>query len=299
MDLGFSWRARVANLWIMGPIDDAGITAVRIVLAAAGLALALIWERSRPFRRRAAADWRHEARNLALWALNAILVPLVGAAALLVAALWAGSHSFGVIPRLGAPSWVGVAATILVLDAVTYALHRLYHASPLLWRLHQVHHSDADFGATTGVRFHALEVLLSAILRVPVIVALGASPLGVAIFEAWLLLASQLQHADVRLSRRVDAAIRTVLITPGVHRVHHSKEWIEADSNYGTIFTWWDRALGTLELTRAPEQIETGLPDETDRERSLPALLAMPFLERGRERPPPGTPHVPAHRGSA
>jgi len=257
--------------------EAAQLSAARVALGIAGISVAIAWERARPLGRRAGVDWRHEASNLALWALNAALLRLVGATVLFGATFWSVAERWGLLHRLDAPVWLELLVTVVVLDAVTYLIHRLYHARPLLWRVHRVHHSDADVAATTGVRFHAFEVILSAVLRLPVVVFLGAEPLGVAAFEAWLLLASQLQHADARLPDRVDALVRRVLVTPNVHRIHHSKVRREADSNYGTIFTCWDHLFGTFRVDPAPEQIRPGLPDAPDSAWSFLALLWMPF----------------------
>jgi sterol desaturase/sphingolipid hydroxylase (fatty acid hydroxylase superfamily) len=248
----------------------------RVALALGGLLLALAWERARPFRRPGAGARGH-ARNLSLWVANAGVLWLASLLPPFGAALFAASGRFGVLAQLQAPLWINTLVTVVVLDALTYGLHRLYHASPWLWRIHRVHHSEVDLCSTTALRFHALEVLLSAGLRLPAIVALGAAPIAVASFEACLLLASQLQHANVRLSDGLDASLRRVLVTPNVHRIHHSKRRLEADSNFGTILLGWDRAFGTLRLEPAPERIRVGLPGGEDRERGLAALLAMPF----------------------
>lgn len=259
----------------VGFFDESLLTAVRLALALGGLGLALGWERLRPFRR-TRSNRRHELTNLGLWALNAAVLQIAGATALFGAAYWAASRELGVLAWLDLPRGLAVLATVLVLDLVTYALHRLYHAQPLLWRIHRVHHSDRELAATTGVRFHTGEVLLSALLRLPVIVGLGADPIGVAVFEACLLLASQLQHADVRLPDRLDRSLRRILVTPNLHRIHHSRVRSEADSNYGTIVTWWDRAFRSFRTDPAPEEIEPGL-EGFEREFGLPELLRMPL----------------------
>jgi sterol desaturase/sphingolipid hydroxylase (fatty acid hydroxylase superfamily) len=254
----------------------------RVALALAGLSLAMAWERARPVRRarRGRPGAEHELANLGLWCLNAALLQLLAAGAAVAGAAWVTGTQSGLLYRLSSPLWLNVVVTVLVLDAVTYAMHRLYHASALLWRFHRVHHSDADLGATTSVRFHAGEVLLSAVLRLPVIGLLGSHPWGVVAFEGGLLLASQLQHADVRLPHHVEIWVRRLLVTPDIHTIHHSSRRALADSNYGTVLTLWDRLLGTLRETPAPEQVTVGPPDGGETTDSLHKLLLMPFGAR-------------------
>lgn len=249
---------------------------VRLLAALTGLGLALSVERLRPFRSVQARGLRRELRHLALWGLGAgvlLLVPFVMAIGSAEAARRA---QLGLLNQLSLPEPVTILLTLLVLDAWTYWLHRLYHRVPALWRLHRVHHSDEALTATTSVRFHPGEVLLSALLRIPVVVLLGASVPGILVFEIALLAASQLQHADVRLPDVWARGIGTLLITPNLHRTHHSVRRSECDSNFGTISSAWDRVFGTLRQVQ-PEQVTVGLPDTTSTAQTLFRLLRMPF----------------------
>ena len=261
----------------MPELDALALAASRLVCALASLALAIGWERTRPYRR--VPRGRRRARaNLGLWGLGAGLVPLLPGVAGVAAAALAGSAGVGLLNWAEAPRALGFIATVLILDALTYQLHRLYHVVPLLWRLHRIHHSDVYLTVTTGVRFHPLEVILSACVRAVAIAVLGADLLGVAAFEALLLLLSQLQHADARLPASIEPRLRQVLFTPDLHRIHHSTRRDEADSNYGTILTLWDRLGRTLRPEPRPGAIVVGLPDGSLRDRdSLTDLLALPF----------------------
>lgn len=262
--------------WLV-PELDAPFALARVACALSGLALAIGWERTRPYRRvprQANRAWA----NLGLWGVGAALAPLLPLVVGLAAAAWAASAGVGLLHQLAVPWPVALLATVLVLDATSWLLHRLYHALPLLWRVHRIHHSDIHLSATTGVRFHPLEVALSACVRAAAVVALGADALGVAAFEGLLLLASQLQHADVRLPSGVEVWLRRVLVTPDLHRIHHSLRRQEADSNYGTVLTLWDRLGGTLRTEPAPARISVGLPDGPAADPdSLVGLLALPF----------------------
>ena len=251
------------------------------MLAFAGLMAAMGWERLRPFRLRAVPRLRHDLTNLGLWLINAGVLQLFASTAGIAAAALVAQRQTGLLHQLDLPRFLSVALTILILDAIAYGMHRIYHAVPVLWRLHAVHHSDGALGATTGVRFHAFEVLLSAVARLLVVIAIGADVFGVVAFESLLLLASQLQHADVRLSGKIDASFRRWLVTPNLHRIHHSVQRAEADSNYGTILTLWDRWFGTLRTEPLPQEINVGLPESAVAEpTSLLRLLSMPFDSR-------------------
>ncbi len=254
-------------------------TALRVTAAVFGLAAAWGLERAFAFRGHGGAE--REVRHLALWAIGALLVQAIPFAAAVAAAEFARRSGIGLLNLLALPVAVTVPVTIAVLDAWTYWLHRAYHASPLLWRLHRVHHCDERLTATTGVRFHPGEILVSALARMPVVLALGASPAGVVAFEVTLLLASQLQHADVRLPERWARGLGRLLITPNLHRTHHSTRRAEADANFGTISSAWDRGFGTLRVIE-PERITVGAPDglPVRSDTSLWKLLSLPSPRR-------------------
>ncbi len=253
-------------------------TLARVGLALLGLAAAMLWERARPFRLAQRPRRRHAVSNLSLWLTNALFLQLVFGAAAVGTALLAQQSGLGLLHHTALPFLAELLLTLLVLDLATYSLHRLYHAVPILWRVHLVHHSDRDLDATTGVRFHALEVALSTCVRLGLVLALGATPLGVIVYEALLLLASQLQHANVRLTARIDHMLRSLVITPNMHRIHHSVRRSELDSNYGTVLSCWDRIFRSYRSRPDVERIRVGLPGLDAEPHSLVGLLAMPFV---------------------
>ena len=169
---------------------------------------------------------------------------------------------------------------VLALDFVIYLQHRMFHVVPLFWRVHMVHHTDQDIDVTTAVRFHPLEIILSLLIKFAAVAAIGAPPLSVLIFEVMLNGASMFNHGNVRIPISFDRIIRMVLVTPDMHRVHHSVVVRETNSNYGFSFSWWDRLFGTYKTQpqEGHDQMKIGLNGyHDDRSLKLSALLTMPF----------------------
>jgi sterol desaturase/sphingolipid hydroxylase (fatty acid hydroxylase superfamily) len=192
----------------------------------------------------------------------------------------ATDRGWGLLNQLDWPLWVEVLVAVLVLDLVVYLQHVLFHAVPALWRLHRMHHADTDIDATTGIRFHPLEIILSLGIKLAAVLALGPAAVAVLLFEVLLNGSAMFNHANLALPRRADALLRLVLVTPDMHRVHHSWHRDETDSNYGFCFPWWDRLLGTYRAQ--PRDGHTGmtigLTDFRDpRELSVMRLLTQPF----------------------
>ncbi|MCS6877069.1 MAG: sterol desaturase family protein [Geminicoccaceae bacterium] len=198
-----------------------------------------------PRRRREIPRLLRWANNLALVALDTAILRLGLPVLAVGAALWAESARAGLFHLLDPPRWLAIAATVVVLDLLVYAQHRLFHAVPVLWRVHRVHHADLEFDVTTGVRFHPIEILLSMLLKTAAVVALGAPPEAVVLFEIVLNAMALFTHSNVKLPERVEALLRLVVVTPDMHRVHHSVRPIETDSNFGFNLSLWDRFFGT------------------------------------------------------
>ena len=176
------------------------------------------------------------------------------------------------------PSWAAAVVTLLGLDFAIYLQHVLFHAVPVLWRLHQVHHADLDIDATTGLRFHPIEIFLSLSLKMVVVVLLGAVPWVVVAFEILLNASSVFNHSNVTFPGRVDAWLRWFMVTPDMHRIHHSTRGEETNSNFGFSFSWWDRLCGTYRAQPAlgHRQMEIGLSDYRT-PLNLGQLLLLPF----------------------
>jgi sterol desaturase/sphingolipid hydroxylase (fatty acid hydroxylase superfamily) len=175
-----------------------------------------------------------------------------------------------------------ILTAVVLLDLAIYLQHVLFHAVPILWRLHRMHHADLDVDVTTGARFHPIEIVISMILKFGVIVALGAPPLAVLVFEVLLSAGSLFNHANLGLSPRADGVLRWLVVTPDMHRVHHSVEPMETNSNYGFTLPWWDRLCGTYRPQPAAghEGMILGLAQfRTPNDLRLDRLLLQPFLD--------------------
>lgn len=218
---------------------------VRLAAFSGVLVLMLAWELLAP--RRALANPRlvRWGNNLGVVVLNTVLLRLVFPAAAVGVALLAESRGWGVLAMLELPGWLAVLIAVMLLDLAIWAQHVVFHAVPVLWRLHRMHHTDTDFDVTTGLRFHPIEILLSMLIKAAVIILLGAPAVAVLIFEVLLNATSMFNHGNVRLPARVDRVLRWVVVTPDMHRVHHSWHPEETNSNYGFNLPWWDRLFRT------------------------------------------------------
>ena len=235
--------------------------------------------------RRDARPARRQLVNLALVALDTVLLRVVLPVVGIGVALWTRAAGVGLLAVTPWPPVVEIALAVLVLDATIYWQHRVLHLVPVLWRAHRVHHSDLAFDVTLGVRFHPFEIVLSQALKLGVIAALGAPPLAVLLFEVWLQAGALFTHADVALASPVDDVVRWLIVTPSMHRVHHSTEPDETDSNFGFNLTCGDRLFGTYRpRPRAAETtMPIGLPAFRDPDQQgLLALLWQPLQDDGR-----------------
>ena len=195
-------------------------------------------------------------------------------------ALLAEARAWGLFNILAWPTWIEVLSALLVLDLAIYLQHRVFHYVPVLWRLHRMHHADLDVDVTTGARFHPIEILLSLGIKFLVVVALGAPAVAVLIFEIGLNATSMFNHSNVRMPAMVDRVLRCLVVTPDMHRVHHSIIRRETDSNFGFNFPWWDRLFGTYRPE--PEAGHHGMTLGIDKFRDpkelrLDRMLVQPF----------------------
>ena len=195
--------------------------------------------------------------NLLIVVIDTLAVRLVFPLAAVGVALTAEQQGWGLMHWLEVPLWLAVPLCVVALDALIYFQHRLFHAVPLLWRLHRMHHADLELDVTSGLRFHPLEILLSMAIKVAAVVVLGAPALAVLLFEVLLNATSMFNHGNVRLPARLDRWLRLVVVTPDMHRVHHSWLRYETDSNFGFSLPWWDRLFGTYRAQ--PEQGHLGM----------------------------------------
>jgi len=247
--------------------------AIRLAVFLAVLLVAAAAEALAPRRRRFVSRWGRWPANLGIVALNALAVRAIFPVAAVGLAAIAAAHGWGLLNNLPLPGWAGFVLTILLLDIAIYLQHVMFHAVPALWRVHRMHHADLDFDVTTGGRFHPIEIVLSMALKLAVVAALGGPAAAVLVFEVLLNATSMFNHANLALPQRLDSVLRLIVVTPDMHRVHHSAVPSETNSNFGFNLPWWDRLLGTylaqpgvghqgmtigLDIFRDPAQLRLG-----------------------------------------
>jgi sterol desaturase/sphingolipid hydroxylase (fatty acid hydroxylase superfamily) len=243
-------------------------------------AIIAAWELGAPRRTlqvRKALRWTH---NLGLTVLNAVVVRAALPVAAIGVAAFASERGIGLFNLFHIPHLLAMLLSVLALDLAIYLQHRMFHAVPLLWRLHRVHHADLDFDVTTGVRFHSIEFGLSLLIKFAVILALGPPALAVLIFEILLNASSMFNHGNLRMPVSIDGVLRRFVTTPDMHRVHHSIVPRETNSNFGFILPWWDRLCGTYraEPWSGHEGMTIGIAQfRSPRELRLDRMLLQPF----------------------
>ncbi|MBM7456997.1 sterol desaturase/sphingolipid hydroxylase (fatty acid hydroxylase superfamily) [Oceanisphaera litoralis] len=253
---------------------------IRLGAFAGVLLLMMLWEWRAPRRPQHLGRLRRWPHNLLLVVINTLLLRWCFPLAAVGAAWLAAERGWGLFNAITLPVWACVVLSLLILDLLIYLQHRLFHAVPWLWRLHRVHHTDLEFDVTTGLRFHPLEILLSMVIKLAAVTLLGAPALAVLLFEVLLNATAMFNHGNVLLSKRLDRRLRLVLVTPDMHRVHHSVIPIETDSNFGFNLPWWDRLFGTYRAQ--PRAGQLGMTLGLNRFRNpaelrLHRLLLQPF----------------------
>lgn len=246
-------------------------------------ALVATWEVLAPRRALTVAKGPRWAANLGLVVLNTVLLRLAMPLAAVGLAAFASENGWGLLNHFAVPHWLAVPMAVIAMDFAIWLQHVIVHAVPALWRLHRVHHADLDYDLTTGARFHPIEIALSMVLKFAAIVVLGPPVLAVVIFEVLLNAAAMFNHGNVRLPAALDRVLRWIVVTPDMHRVHHSVEDDESNSNFGFNLPWWDRLFGTYRARpRAGHEAMTigihGHRDPHEVARLL-GMLMLPFRE--------------------
>lgn len=255
-------------------------TAIRLTVFLTVLAGMMVWELAAPHRRQDLPRLLRWSNTFALVALDAVLVRLVFPVAAVGVAVWAQGRGVGLFHLLDWPVWAEAGLTILIMDLAIWTQHRVFHAVPWLWRLHRMHHADPDVDTVTGLRFHPVEIVLSMAIKLVVVALLGAPAVAVLLFEVLLNASSLFNHANIRLPERVERLTRLVLVTPDMHRIHHSVLRAETDSNYGFTLPWWDRIFGTYRAApvAGQDRVVTGIGAfATPRDQWLDRLLLQPL----------------------
>ncbi len=257
---------------------------VRAGAFGAMLALMALWEVLSPRRALTLPRLRRWASNLGIVVLNTVTVRLVFPLAAVALAALAHERGWGLLNQYELPFGAALLVSVVALDLAIYLQHVMFHAVPALWRLHRVHHADLDYDVTTGARFHPIEIVLSMLIKMAAIVVLGPPAVAVMIFEVLLNASSMFNHGNVRLPAALDRLLRLAIVTPDMHRVHHSIEDHETNSNFGFNLSVWDRLFRTYKAQpdAGHERMTIGIRTHRDPRlvADLPGMLALPFLGR-------------------
>jgi sterol desaturase/sphingolipid hydroxylase (fatty acid hydroxylase superfamily) len=247
-------------------------------------ALVAIAELLAPRRKLSVSKLLRWSNNLSLVFLNTAILRLLFPAAAVGVAAFAQSNGWGLLNYYALPFTITVIISVIVMDMVIYLQHVMVHSIPALWRLHMVHHVDPDYDVTTGARFHTLEIILSMLIKFATIIMLGPPVVGVVIFEVLLNATAMFNHGNIKLPENIDRILRLFVVTPDMHRVHHSIIPEETNSNFGFNLPWWDRIFGTYRAQ--PEAGHQGMDIGIQGFRQpkqiswLPGMLALPFVAR-------------------
>jgi len=242
----------------------------------------MVWEVATPRRRQEIRKVLRWTNNLSLVVIDTAILRLAFPVLAVGLAGIAKINGWGLFNMLDLPLWVAVIFAIMLLDLATYLQHIVFHAVPGLWRLHRMHHADLEFDATTGLRFHPAEIVLSMTVKLALVLAIGAPAVAVLAFEVILNAASIFNHSNIALSPAVDRVVRLFLVTPDMHRVHHSIEPRETNANFGFSVPWWDRLFGTYLAQPAKGHLEMKIGIEQFRSRRelwLDRMLVQPLRE--------------------
>ncbi|OUS17121.1 hypothetical protein A9Q88_04620 [Gammaproteobacteria bacterium 50_400_T64] len=254
--------------------------AIRLGFFSAIFALMAGWEVLAPRRTGQVKRRLRWPSNLGIVVFNTLLLRFIMPATAIALALASESADWGLLQQFDLPLWLACALAIICLDLAIYLQHILFHAVPMLWRLHRMHHTDLAFDVTTGARFHPLEIILSMIIKLMVIAALGPPAVAVLIFEVLLNTLAMFNHANARLPLGLDKVLRRAIVTPDMHRVHHSVIPHEANSNFGFNLSLWDRAFGTYcaQPEKGHQEMDIGISAfRTERDLMLDKMLLQPF----------------------
>ena len=222
--------------------------------------------------------------NIGIVIINTVVLRVLVPAGALGISVWIGRQGWGAFNYMNWPIWIEVILSVILLDFVIYLQHLMFHAVPLLWRLHMMHHADLDYDLTTGTRFHPIEIIISMGIKASAISVLGASPVAVIIFEVLLNGTAMFNHGNLYIPLGIDRILRLMVVTPDMHRVHHSVFPSETNSNFGFNLPWWDRLMGTYRAqpTKGHDGMTIGLNQFRDPARlTLPRIIALPFIGKG------------------
>ncbi|MDN3679139.1 sterol desaturase family protein [Vibrio tapetis subsp. quintayensis] len=255
-------------------------TSIRLAFFLSVLVLCALWEFATPRKALTQSKWVRWSNNLGLVGLNSLILAIIMPLMAIDVALLAQQHGLGLFNLTSLPLWLNIILSVVLLDATIYFQHRLFHTTPWLWRLHRMHHADQDIDVTTGARFHPIEILLSMAIKMAAVVVFGVSPIAVLIFEVVLNASAMFNHSNAKLNLPIDKWLRRVIVTPDMHRVHHSVIVKETNSNYGFFLSIWDRMFGSYcgQPELGHNKVVIGLPYfRKPQEQHIWHMLLQPF----------------------
>nr|WP_202600731.1 sterol desaturase family protein [Vibrio sp. V43_P6S15P86] len=251
------------------------------------LLLCALWENKLPRKTLTASRGFRWVNNLSLVAVNSLIVALVMPIAAFQAAIIAQEQQWGLFNLLSPPAWLNIFLTVILLDFVIYAQHVVFHHIKPLWKIHRMHHADLDIDVTTGARFHPIEIIISMGVKIATVFILGVSPIAIVVFEIVLNASAMFNHSNAKLALSADQKLRNVIVTPDMHRVHHSVIAKETNSNFGFFLSVWDRLFGTYRAQPelGHDDVVIGIPEiRNEAEQRLDKLLTQPFRYNRRRR---------------
>ena len=258
-------------------------TLIRLSFFIGIFVLLIIWEFIVPRRNLEVSKTLRWKNNLYIIIINTVLLRLLFPVAAVGVAVWCSYHSVGFLNIIFIPEILKIIVAFLILDFAIYLQHIIFHYIPIFWKFHKVHHADQDIDVTTGLRFHPIEIVLSMLIKFAVVVFVGAPVIAVIVFEVVLNATAMFNHSNIRLPKKIDAFIRFFIVTPDMHRVHHSTIVKEANSNFGFNFAIWDRLFGTYiaQPRKGHLDMDIGLDEYRDSRttQKLINMLKMPFLK--------------------
>ena len=259
-------------------------TWIRLGVFITVLAIMLLWESVKPNRLSPVSTGKRWLSNFSMVLLGTVVARLMIPTGLAAMTIFAQNNHIGLWNHVSANLWLSVPVTVLLLDCLIYWQHRLFHCIPMLWRIHMVHHADPHLDASTGLRFHPLEIALSLMVKIAAVLLLGAPVLAILIFEILLNATSIFSHSNIKLPVKLDKLLRAFIVTQAMHRIHHSQVIAEADCNFGFNLSIWDRLFGsyTEEAKTGDDAIKLGLKEYSSPKTNtnLKALLLMPFKQK-------------------
>ena len=256
-------------------------TWIRLGVFITVLAVMILWESLRPNRLSPVSKGKRWFSNFSMVLFGALTARLIIPTGLAAIAIYAQNNQFGLWNHVAINFWLSVLISVLLFDCLIYWQHRLFHRIPMFWRIHRVHHADPHLDASTGLRFHPLEIILSLVVKIAAVLVLGAPVLAILIFEVLLKATSIFNHSNIKLPVKLDKCLRTLIVTQAMHRIHHSQVIAETDSNFGFNLSIWDRLFGSYveDSKNGDDGIKLGLKEYSSPKTNtnLKALLLMPF----------------------